>query len=66
MSVLSMVLHLLDYVGQTGFKHSNITAAKMICTIQGGLNSSQQQVTVTISQHKCQLHKKYEVHCKVL
>jgi len=47
MSLLSLVLHLLDYVGQTGFKESDITAAKTICIIQWGLNSSQQQVTVT-------------------
>jgi len=38
MSVVSMVLHLLDYMGQRGFKYRDITAAKTICTIQWGLN----------------------------
>lgn len=33
-SVLSMELHLPDYVGQTGFKYSDITAAKTISTIK--------------------------------
>jgi hypothetical protein len=53
-----MMLHLLDYVGQMGFKYSDITAAKMICTIQWSLNISQKQVTVS-KNVSCK--KKYEV-----
>jgi len=57
MSVVSMVLHLLDYMGQTGFKYSDITAAKTICTIQWGLNK------FTATSHRYTLLLKTNVSC---
>lgn len=66
MSVLSMVLHLLDYVGQIGFKCSDITAAKTICTIQWSLNSLQKQVTIS-KNVSCIKNMKYIVKfCKYI
>jgi hypothetical protein len=66
MSVLSMMLHLLDYVGQMGFKYSDITATKMICTIQWSLNISQKQVTIS-KNVSCIKYMKYIVKfCKYI